>query len=231
VKSTIDCTKNFAALLKKLGPAPARQLPDAGDPVAVLVMSFLLWDSTTDKALAAYERIRAGCVDFNELRVCLPHESIELLGQRYPKVIERAQRLRATMNDIFNREHAMHLNRLKELGKREVKTYLDSLEGMVPYVSARMLLLCFNSHAIPVDDQLREALIAAEAADEKSTVADLVTWLARHVKAEEGEAAHFALQAWVERGGRVPGGARGGASKKAKPAVKRAAGKTASRAS
>ena len=58
MKNANVAAKKLTALLRKLGPgkAPA-DLPDPSDSIAVLVMSFLLWESSTDKALAAYARM------------------------------------------------------------------------------------------------------------------------------------------------------------------------------
>src|SRR5688500_18082658 len=110
VKNASASAKKFAALLKKIGPCSGppmmmsapQQAVEAGaapaaveqpqptvrtaDPLAALVVSMLLWDSTTDKAIAAYERLMEGSVDFNDLRVCMPQETIELIGPRYPRV-------------------------------------------------------------------------------------------------------------------------------------------------
>src|SRR5438552_5300201 len=119
-----------------------------------MVFSFLLWESTTDKAMAGYARLFEHLVDFNDLRVSLPHETAEILGPRYPRVLDRCQRLRAALRTIYIREHAVHLNILKDTGKRDARKYIESLEGIVPFVASRVLVLSFETHAIPVDDQL-----------------------------------------------------------------------------
>ena len=65
----------------------------------------------------------------------------EIIGPRYPLALNRAQRLRA--------HHAPHLSararhdadKQSSGGKRDVRKYLESLEGIVPYVTNRVLLL------------------------------------------------------------------------------------------
>jgi hypothetical protein len=100
VKNAAVAAKKLTALLKKIGrvdpPAPAAVPGASGaaamgngaapayDPIATLVMSFLMWESTTDRAEAAYQRILESVVDFNELRVCMPQETVDIIGQRYP---------------------------------------------------------------------------------------------------------------------------------------------------
>ncbi len=213
MKNAAVAAKKFTALLKKIGKADEPPLaippgmhasesadgtPGRHDPVATLVMSFLMWESTTDRAMTAYQRILDGVVDFNELRVCMPHETVEIIGQRYPLALNRAQRLRAAMRNIYLREHAMSLEKQAAGGKRDLRKYIESLEGMVPYVANRTLLLCFETHVLPVDEQLRTALIEAEVADASVEVPELATWLAVHVKAPEIAGVHAALPAWLD---------------------------------
>jgi hypothetical protein len=161
-------------------------------------MSMLLWESSTDKALAAYVRLMEQVVDFNDLRVCMPHETLEIIGPRYPRALDRVQRLRAVLRNIYLREHAMKLDRLPATGKREIKKYIESLEGIVPYAAARVLLLSFDTHCIPVDDQLRTHLIDADVVDASIEIPELSNWLSTQVKAGDGATAHFALQSWID---------------------------------
>ena len=199
MKNATACGKALAALLKKLpkGTSPPWSEPD--DPVEILVQSFLLMDASTDKAEAGFKRLHDRVVDFNDLRVSMAEEIVDFIGPRYPRALERCQRLRAALRSIYLREHSVTLAELKSAGKRDVKKYIESLDGMTPYVSARVMLLGFGTHAIPVDEQLRDHLIAAGAADESVSVADLSAWLARQIKATEGVDAHYALQAWSEK--------------------------------
>jgi len=216
VKNAAAAAKKLAALLKKIGPAqpPAPPpLPEgdadipvdgvapgprAHEPIATMVMSFLLWESTGDRAEQAYQRILERVVDFNDLRVCMPHETVEMIGPRYPLALNRAQRLRAVLRNIYLREHAVCLEKASAGGKREMKKYVESLEGIVPYVSSRVLALCFDTHVIPVDEQLRTALIEADVADASVEVPELANFLALHVRAGEAASVHAALQGWID---------------------------------
>ncbi|HWB19271.1 MAG TPA: hypothetical protein VG711_03145 [Phycisphaerales bacterium] len=195
--------KKFASLMKSIDGAGAPEPSEdtSGDPIGTLVFSFLLWESTTDKAMAAREKILQNVVDFNDLRVCMPEEIVSWIGARYPLAMERCQRLRTVLRAIFAREHAMTLESVSKGGKREAKKYIESIDGMVPYVAARVLLLAFDTHAVPADEQLRQKLRKAAVCDDTVTVEDLANWLTHHIKAGKGVAAHHALQAWVEERG------------------------------
>lgn len=233
MKQIEDGEKNLTRLLSRLGKPQVPDAADGADPIAALVLSFLMWESTTARALAAFKRIRDAVVDFNELRVNLPYETMELLGERFPGGLERCQRLRAVLHDLFNREHAVSLRRPAEVGKRELKRYLDSLEGMVPYVSTRVGLLCFDIHGIPVDESLRRGLIAEQIVDPATDAMELSHWLTRQIAAEDAAKAHWSLQLWSDRLGssgetaRSPA-RRGGGGKKA-PAEPRRRVKTSAR--
>lgn len=219
------CAKSFNRLFKKIAvadaPEPAPEAP--ANPTEVMVLSFLMWDSTTPRAVTAFKRIRERVVDFNDLRVSMPEEIVEFMGERYPNAYERAQRLRAALRHTFKREHAVSLDRLQSLGKREVRKYLRSLDGVCPYVADRVTLLCFDAHCIPVDDRLRRALAREGVCEEAIDVNELSAWLTRQVKVNEAQRAHQALQAWVdEAGGRTPARAAGGARAAAPPRTKTA---------
>lgn len=214
MKNATECAKQLSALLKKITADVTVNQPAGDDPIAILVHSFLVWETSQAKAEPAYKAIVDSVVDFNELRVCMPQEILEMIGQRYTRGLDRCQRLRAVLRDIYMREHAVSLDRLKSQNKREVRKFLDSLSGMVPYVAARVMLLGFGGHAIPVDDQLRIQLIEAGCADVSAENSELASWLERQIKAADGVQAHYALQAWAEENAGKPTSTR-------KPAKKR----------
>ena len=216
MKPPAEFSRNFSRLLKQITKARLPEPPAQTEPVDVLVMSFLLWDSTTTKAAGAYKRVCDRVVDFNDLRVTMPKEIVEFIGPRYPMALERAERLRAALRDTYSREHAMSLNRLFDLGKRDAKKYLRSLDGIAPYVADRVTLLCFDGNCIPVDERLRRSLAHEGVCEEAAEIGELATWLSRHVKAADAAGTHCALQQWSDRigGARRSTAARGSSARK-----------------
>ena len=93
-----------------------------------LVRAMLQWEASASQASAAYQRVLDAVEDYNELRICFPSELEGILGPRYPRVGERAVRLRAILNDIFGREHGLTLEHLRDLPKREASAYAASLD-------------------------------------------------------------------------------------------------------
>jgi outer membrane biosynthesis protein TonB len=192
----------FSAFLKKhrVGGEPAL-LPEhvsASDPIAVLVHSWLLWESSSEQAATAMSKLIEQRVDFNELRVSLPHEVAGIIGKRYPRVEERLHGIRRTLHDLFLRRHELSFEYLSEKGKRDVKAEVESLDGITPFVSARLLRISFDVHAMPADDQLSALLHENDVIDEPVEPEDLAGWLGTAVKADEAVAAIAAMQAAVD---------------------------------
>lgn len=210
----------LAGVLKHLLKAqtPAARLPASGfegyEPAcAMLVYSFLLWESTPKQAAAAYERLGASVIDLNDLRVAMPSEIAEIAGIRDGVAAERAERLRAVLNDIFGREHLVSLSRLESVSKREVREYLDALEGMPPFVAARVVLFGFGGHAVPLDRRLQQLLTGEGVLPSKLPVDEAERWLERQIRATDAVDIVLLLESWREK------------EKKSTPAKKKAASK------
>ncbi len=209
--TTPDAAKRFATLLKKLKgvtplpeplPEPAPVWLEPG--VEELIFSMLVWDARSSQAREALARIRAGVVDYNELRVCFPEEIRQLLGDRYPKAAERAARVRAALNDIYKREHKVTLQPVLSAGKRDARQYLETLDGVPTFVAARVFLSSCGGHAMPVDDRIRDFLVE-EGVIAPSEEAEAVSgWLERQLKAGEALAAYGALQAAADELAKKP---------------------------
>jgi hypothetical protein len=219
--SVTDPAKGFQALLRKLkvkpDPADAAASHAAAEPsdearvtrarelLDLLIHSFMLWEATQRDAKAAVRRLDESFVDANELRIALPHESAKVLGDRYPLAAERCLRLRATLHDLYRREHRVTLLPLLAAPKREARAYLESLEGMPTFVAARLAVLGLGVHAVPVDWRLSDLLLAHKAlpADYADPGA-ASSWLERHVRAGEAVAMTHALQSWSDDKGDSP---------------------------
>ena len=157
--------KNAAAHTKKLtsvikGLKKKVELPDSDtDPLEVLTIAMLAWESTSDKARAMYVRLIEGTADWNDLRVCMPEEIVSLAGDKSPEALERATRLKMVLRDVYLRHHEVTL--LPEFAgrKREIKSAISALDGLTAYAASRVLTLCFDIPQVPVDSQVRELLI------------------------------------------------------------------------
>lgn len=186
------------ALLKKLGAAYDPRPFETRAPLEELIYSCLLWEATTQRADAAFRRFQDQFVDFNELRVTRPHLVVASLGKTYPLGEERAKRLLAILEDLYTREYAVTLDAAVKASKRDARKYLDSLEGINQFISARVALLVLDSHAVPVEDRLCTKLIAAEILPEGTTPEKAAGILERQIKSAETLEAYGLLQAFSE---------------------------------
>jgi endonuclease III len=174
-------------------------LGDAG--VTELVHALLLTDATTQAAKGAMKRLCELVVDANELRVLMPEEIEGALGERYPAASVRARRIRAVLGDIHRRQHCVSLAHLGGASARDIRAYLESLEGVTHFAAARVALLGFTLPAIPVDTRLAQLLADEGVVEEGAPPCDIAAWIEKQIAASEAVAVHGALQAWSDEHG------------------------------
>ena len=211
-----------------LGETPPPPRVDEGDAdldggVHEFVYAFLLWEATPADASRAMKKIRDELADLNELRVCFEDEIVALLGVRYPRAAERCARLRLGLNEIFSREQALRLDHLVDAPKREARAYLESLPGVVPFVSARVVLLHLSAHAFPIDERLTQFL-ADEGVVEGAEPAVESAKLERAVRAGEARDLYLALERVVSSAPKTKS-KRGGSAKSSRKAASAGGGK------
>ena len=165
--------------------------------VGEVLYSSLLWNATTRQANTAYKKMIKSSVDLNELRVNVVSETMDLIGVNYPLSFERAKRLRTVLNAIYLREHSMEIASLEGAGKREIREYYETLDGITPFVCNRVIALQYGVAAIPVDDRTLAALVANSLIYEGADIEETTAWLGRQVKADEVCNVHAQLHAWV----------------------------------
>lgn len=202
MSAAINHAEQLNKLLKKISVKAGTDQSEGFDAIDQFVYSSLLWDSTHAKAATAFKKIKASTVDYNDFRVGSYDEIISILGERYPKVSHRAERLRASLNDIYGKQHAVSLEALGQMGKREARAFLDELDGAIPFVTARVMLISFDAHAMPVDDRTLGLLVSEGVIEEGVDTNKAIGILERAVKAADGAKAHDKLQAWSEKGGK-----------------------------
>jgi len=194
-KAEVLSASKLQTLLKR--PAKAHENPL--DAVETLVQSFLLWEAATSHAVTALERIRKSFVDLNELRVEVPAAVVALLGSRFPMADERADRLKRSLHAIFQARHRLDLDHLKDLDRRKQLAFLEGLDGMVPFVASRTLMLHFGHASVPLDEQTANLLRESKIAAREATTAEIAAALAKLAgTAEEAGKIHAALLAFAD---------------------------------
>jgi hypothetical protein len=108
-----------------------------------------------------------------------------MIGVRYPLGWDRCALMRRTLMDLYKREHKVSLERLRNVPKREAKTYVEGLAGITPFVASRTLLLGLGIHGVPVDQATVDVLVEAEVLGEASDPVEVAALLSRHVLADD----------------------------------------------
>lgn len=203
----------FAALVRRHGGAPlpaVAVLPghEPNDPLAILLTNYLLWESSPALAEEALARLSRIVVDVNELRVMLEGEVTEAIGEKYPFVEERSRRLRATLNDVFRRQHRTSLDHLRNASRKDQRAYIEGLAEIPPFVAGRTLTVAFDLPAPFVDDTTVELLHQQGVVEPTATTLEVNQWIAKNHRLEEMGKVNAALSAvnregW-EAAGRAP---------------------------
>src|SRR5205823_13421781 len=138
---------------------------EAQVPLHALVRGAMSYDVPDSKAEDAMKAINREFVDLNELRVATDLEIQELLGVRYPQIETRVAMITQALNNIFEREHTMNLQRLKDISRRDARNFLRELPEIHPYVEAYVMLFAFDGHCFPVDNLILEYFVDEDILD------------------------------------------------------------------
>ena len=176
---------DLRALMKRLVKEykPAERQPQ--EPLKALVrgaMSFDVADARVDEVM---RHIDTEFVDLNELRVATDLEIQEMLGARYPDIERRVAMITQSLNNIFEREHTMSLDRLKTISKRDARQFLRELPEIHPFVEAYVMLFGFDGHAFPTDDETLEFLKGHHVVEDTTSLDECQRFVEHHLKAEE----------------------------------------------
>jgi endonuclease III len=185
MKNATKHAETLKTLAKRLAKDHKPVPRQAMDPLQALVrgaMSFDVPEAKVDEIMGHIER---EFVDLNELRVATDLEIQELLGARYPQIEKRVAMITQSLNRIFEREHTMNLNRMKEISRRDARQFLRELPEIHPFVEAYVTLYAFDGPAVPLDEMMLSALREEGVVDGGTTLEDAQKFVEHHLKAEE----------------------------------------------
>ena len=180
-KHADDLRSLFRKLMKDCKPEPRQ----AQDPLHALVRGAMSFDVPDARAEEAMKVVGQEFVDLNELRVATDLEIQELLGQRYPAIEKRVAMITLSLNNIFEREHTLSLDRLKTISKRDARKFLSELPDVHPFVEAYVMLYGFDGHAFPIDDEVAGYLKEQGIIEDGASLDEAQRFVEYHLKAEE----------------------------------------------
>jgi hypothetical protein len=187
-----ELLKSFSKRLMKEHKAPPRP---SIEPVQALVRGAMTYDVPDAKVDEIMSHIEREFVDLNELRVATDLEIQELLGSRYPQIEKRVAMITLSLNMIFEKEHTLNLNRLKEISRRDARNFLRDLPEMSPFVEAYTMLFAFDGAAVPLDESMFEVLREEGIIEEDGTLEDAQKFLEQQIKGEDCYLLYSALRA------------------------------------
>ena len=121
---------------------------------------------------------------------------------RYPAIEERVKRITAALNAIFEKEHTLSLDRLKDISKRDARAFLRDLPEIHPFVEAYVMLYSFDGHSVPIDDEMLALLKEEEILEEDTSLEDAQKFVEHHIKADECHGFYASLRAATAKGKR-----------------------------
>ena len=177
--------EELRALMKRLLKEHKPEPKQVQDPLQALVRGAMSFDVPDTRADEAMKHIEREFVDLNELRVATDLEIQEMLGSRYPEIERRVEMITRSLNNIFEREHTLSLDRLKTVSKRDARQFLRELPEIHPFVEAYVMLFGFDGHAFPLDDDTAEYLRDQKVLEEGASLDESQRFIEHQLKAEE----------------------------------------------
>jgi len=164
-----------------------------------LVFSMLLWESSLTHAIRGMKQLRESLADYNELRVCFPEDLSGVIGTRYPRSLDRCERIIAALNGVYQREQSLSMASLREMPKRDARQYLTSLSGVPAFVAARVTLIGLGGHAFPIDGLLmkylsKEGVLVGVAGQEQH-----MNRMERAVRAADSYRLYCMIEYWADQ--------------------------------
>jgi endonuclease III len=184
MKNATKHADTIKSLAKKLVKEHASEPREGMEPVRALVTALMSYDAPDDKAAEAMAKFDEEFVDLNEVRVATELEVAELLG-KYPKLEDRAERLKAVLNHVFDREGVLGFERLKTLKRAEQRQFFKELPEMIPFVEAYVMMYAYDTPAFPVDAQTHEWLASHGATEPDASPAETQKLVESTLKGED----------------------------------------------
>jgi endonuclease-3 len=148
--------------------------PNKLPPIDELVLTILSQNTTDVNSNRAFKNLKRRYPTWEEV-LDAPQEGIADAIRSSGIFNIKAQRIKATLNEINQRVGKLDLSLLEDMGLEEAKKWLTSLHGVGPKTAAIVLLFSFGRPALPVDTHVwrvtkRLGLIAENTSREKAHI-------------------------------------------------------------
>jgi endonuclease-3 len=146
--------------------------PRASDPLDELILTVLSQHTSDVNADRAFTSLRATYPSWGRL-VAAPETAVADAIRSGGLANTKAPRIKAILREVYDREGAYDLARLREMTDVDARAYLTSLPGIGPKTAAVVLSFALGRDAIPVDTHVhrvarRLGLVPAKASAERA---------------------------------------------------------------
>ncbi len=186
--------KAFAKARADSKPVEAPPLDDPLHRLCISIFGVAVGDERGEKYTT---RLLTQMVDWNEIRVSTVEEIETAIGTAPQMAKARCRSLLDAMHAVYECENVLSLDRLRDMGRRDARAYLEALEGVDDYAVASVTLWSLGGHAIPVDDRLLEALQVADLVHPLATRGEVQAFLERHISAADAKDFYFVMQTFT----------------------------------
>ena len=184
--------ETFSKLRRSVAPAV---LAEPGCPLRQLGIAILGVGMSDEEAEQAVEKCFETMVDWNEVRVSTPREVQRATGLMNENGLTCCRGLIRALEDVYQRENTLSLDRLQTVPRREARQYLESLAGVDAYAAASVMLWSLGGHAIPVNDRLLAALREADLIHPQAKRREVQAFIERNISATDGKAFCLVMRA------------------------------------
>lgn len=148
------------------------RLPEQLTVLDHLLLAVLQEGTTWAQGLAAYEKLRAGFHDFNEMRVSHPQE-LEAMLDGIPAKQSKSGRILRILQFVFETTYVYDLESMKRKPLKQAQKQLSKITGANDFAVAATVQRALGGHALPLDGNMRRVLarvklVSADAEDEQA---------------------------------------------------------------
>lgn len=205
MRGATQAARKLKQVLRRLRSSSGQvSRPAASDAITQLILGIFSRDAPEARAREALSRLRASVVDYNEMRVVPAIEMTQIVGQQNDARL-KCEDLSRALNRIFAFEHTVSLERLEKLSKRDLLVFLAGIDGLDAYTRARMRLLGFARHAVPLDAAMWAYARKCGIVDAKCPLDEAQRFLERQISDQDALVFFtlFRKRAWTEMGAAV----------------------------
>ena len=192
--------KSLYRSLKREYSRPEKVVYD--EPLEALIYGIISENVSESAAQSAIKSIASNFVNFNDLRVSLEEEIVEMLGRDTPEIRNTVFVLKNILGNLFRKYDKVSLEALKKIGKRPAKKILEQMEGVSNFAVNYCMLTSLGGHAIPLTARMTEYLRSNELVHPEADEQEIEGFLARQITATNGYEFYALLRGHSESDGR-----------------------------